>query len=216
MKRTTIIILNKFKFSSMRTIYILLITTLFSHNVHAQKLEDYIGLNLQLNHYISKGKDKYFMPVNPSFEILYKKSLKDKVFLLSGINYSFSIWKHNATFSTKFRRLAHELSIPMLIEKPLGERTSITFGGYAGWLVKGKEENLNKNTTNWIDITSYTNYDESSKFTCDLYISTKIFSGSLISFSPFIKYKLTDNWMEEVRAKTYFGLNVKYMTGIKN
>ena len=186
----------------------------------AQDSHGSIGLNIQLAHYISndRGNDEYFIPINPGVELLYRHQLTKGVFLTSGVNYSFSLWKKTFATASYFRRSSHELAIPLLVEKSIGQKFFVVFGPYCGWLVNGKEESQNKNNPKWVDVTEYTNYPESSKFMTDLCMSIgwkyKISSNRSISFAPFLRYKLKDHWMEEVRAKTYFGVNLYYVIAL--
>ena len=127
----------------------------------------------------------------------------------------FSVWEFKFSTHTEWRRIAHEITVPLLFEQFWGRNTSIVFGGYAGWQVSGKEENINKSSSKWIDVTKHSNYGESSRFTSDLYLGMGFLlkgdSKHRIALEPFIKYKLKDNWMGEVRTKAYFGLNIKFI-----
>ncbi len=191
-------------------------------NVTAQDTIKSWSLNLQLTHFIAKNHQKQnnsFIPINPGIEILYNYPLSSKTSVSTGVNYSFSKWRKSAGTS-QWIRYAHEVTIPLLFERYLGHKIFITVGSYAGWLVSGKIESYSKNiapwvknTGRWVDVTKYSNYDETSKFTCDLYLGTgfllKGYPKHQILLEPFIKYKIKDNWMGEVRTKTYFGLNIK-------
>jgi hypothetical protein len=180
---------------------------------NGQSSSNGLFINLKLNHFIAKNRHGYFIPISPSVEMLYKQKLNRKISFLSGVNYSFSIWKDVVGVSSKFRRKEHEMAIPFLIERSLGDKVYMTLGSYMGWMISGIEENSNKFNTNWINITKYTIYNESSKFTCDLYIDVglyqKITSKNSIFFSPFVTFNIKDNWMEERRANTCFGINIK-------
>lgn len=199
---------------------ILVIAFLSCSNSFGQELNHAFGFNRQLAHYISNDRehDEHFMPINPGFELLYKHPLKNELSLISGVNYSYSRWKKTFATATYFRRSAHELAIPLLIEKSIGQRFFLMFGTYCGWLISGKAESQNKNNPNWIDVTKYSNYSESSRFMADLCLSAgarqQIGSAHSVSIAPFIKYKLKDHWMKEVRTNTYVGVSIYYFIGL--
>ena len=194
----------------------LFLNLLGQQNVTAQDTIKSWSLNLQLTHFIAKDHDhnNYFIPLNPGVEILYKHELYNKLAVLLGVNYSYSHWKYKFSSGNQARRLAHEVAIPLLFERSFGNNYFVTFGSYAGWLVSAKDEYIYNNSTDWIDTTEHTNYNETSKFTCDLYLGIGfLLKGNpkhQIILEPFVKYKIKDNWMGEVRTKTYFGLNIKF------
>ena len=211
-----------FKLQCKNFIAITLFISLFAHqNVAAQDTIKSITINLQLTHFIAKNQksSRSFIPINPGIEMLYNYPLGSKTSVSTGVNYSFSKWRKSAGTSQRIR-YAHEVTIPLLFERYLGHKIYITVGSYAGWLVSGKIESYSKNialwvknTGRWVDVTKHSDYDETSKFTCDLYLGIGfLLKGNpkhQIILEPFIKYKIKDNWMGEVRTKTYFGLNIK-------
>jgi hypothetical protein len=66
----------------------------------------------------------------------------------------------------------------------------------------------------WMDVTEHTNYSANNKFSTDLFLgsaySKPVDNKSSIDFSLFVKYKLTDNWMGEIRSKVSFGIKINY------
>jgi hypothetical protein len=187
--------------------------------VSGAKAQDTIhrfDVTLHLTHFIAKEQDWFwsYFPINPAIEILYRLPLNRKNSVLAGANYTYSLWEYTSGTSSKWKRSAHEVAFPLLIEHTLGQRTSVTLGSYMVWLVSGKQLNINKFTTHWIDQTASTGYDESSKITFDLYLDfgfrQKVTSKHSIKYSPFIKYKIKDHWMDYVRAKTCFGLKITF------
>jgi hypothetical protein len=97
----------------------------------------------------------------------------------------------------------------------LGHKTFVTFGSYPVWLVSGKQFNINKFTTYWIDMTDITGYNADSRYTFDLYLGLgfhfKIASKHGILFTPDVKYRIKDYWMDEVQARTSFGLKISFL-----
>lgn len=205
----------------MRLYYFLFIfLTMFLgiQRIEAQDSIKNLSFNLQLNHFIDKNHEQsmYFIPFNPGIEVLFKQYLTDKMTVATGINYTYSVWNYKFSPVSRFQRNAHELAFPILFERYPNKKIILTFGCYFGWLVSRKEMNLNKNSNDWIDITDDSNNGKISKFTCDLYFDLafqfhkKPGTNKTVLVAPFVKYKLKDNWMNEVRTKMYFGVNVKF------
>jgi hypothetical protein len=184
-------------------------------NVIAQDTINRFNINIHLNHYIPKKHDWFhsYSPINPGIEILYKIPLNRKMSISAGTNYVYNLWEL-INGSSKWKRSAHELSFPLLLEHSLGHKTFITFGSYAVWLIRGKQLNINKFTTHWIDQTDRTDYNASSRFTFDMYlglgIRQKFATRHGVLLTPFVKYRIKDYWMDEVQAKTSFGLMISF------
>lgn len=186
-------------------------------NVEAQDSINGIRLNVQISHFIASEKHTYFDPLDPGFEIVYRRKLSRSSAVLFGVNYSFCKMNYrNSSNGTK--QSAHEVALPLMFERSIGQKAFVTIGSYAGWLVSGKVIKSHKFSSGWIDVTNYSDYSESSKFTMDLYLDfgyiPTLAPKHPISIAPFIKYKLVDNWMEEVRAKTHFGFKVNCTFGL--
>jgi len=198
--------------------YILIFLVLFSTVLFAQEKKSKLVTNVQLSHYLNQDGNGKFIPVNPGVELLYQFRFSENWSVATGGNYSYSKWELDAG-SSQWRRKAHELFIPVQFERDLNYLTAINFGVYPGWLLDASEENKNKFSNNeWIDVSDQFNYDESQKFACDLYLGFKIKLDSQKNFSflmwPFIKYKLTDNWMEQRRKPFSFGVNLSFLVGV--
>ena len=93
------------------------------------------------------------------------------------------------------------------------------FGLYSGWLMIGKELYMNNiDIRDWKDNTENTNYSSSSKFSVDLYFGAGfnhvINEKRTIRFIPFLKYKLKDNWMGEVRERISAGVKINFVIGL--
>ena len=136
-------------FNSMKyfisSIFFLLI---FTGIINAREKSVSLNINTQFSFFKDKYSDNSFIPINPGGEILYELGLNNKLTLSSGINYSFSIWKHSVGAKSTFKRLAHEIYFPVLIKLKLNQKFFTEFGIYPGWLIKGKELYINN-----IDIT---------------------------------------------------------------
>lgn len=193
----------------------LLLMLILSMNSYAQEKKNALIFNFQSTHY-SNNEESYgqFIPINPGIELLYKTSFNEKWGCSTGINYSYSKYLHRFG-SSEWIRNAQEISIPVIMERNIGKYFSLSFGSYAGWLLKGKEETINKfSGGQWINLNENTGYDESQKFTCDLYCDFKyhLVTNTKLSvlLGPFIKYKLTDNWMQQRRKPFSFGINIGF------
>ncbi len=193
----------------MKCLLYLFLLISFNFEAIAQDKIEKLIISSQFSFFKDKYSDNSFIPINPGGEILYKFKLDDRLFLSSGINYSFSIWKYGDDYF--FKRLAHEMYLPFIIEFELNQKIFTETGIYPGWLIKGKELYADElNHVDLKDITKNTNYYSSPRFSADLYfgagINYIINDKRTIRFVPFIKYKIKDNWMEEKREKTSLGL----------
>jgi hypothetical protein len=176
-----------------------------------------LTINVQSNFFVANDKynDAYFFPFNPGAEILYERKLTDKVSVSSGANYIYSIWYYSIGIKSDFKRTGHEIFIPVLFNLKLKSKYYFTTGVYSGWLLKGKEQYKNAmNVKKWMDVTEYDHYDSVPKFSADLFLasaySKPVDNKSSIDFSLFVKYKLADNWMGEIRSKVSFGVKINY------
>lgn len=109
--------------------------------------------------------------------------------------------------------------MPVIFNADLSKNFYTSFGIYPGWLVYGKALYRNNiDIKNWIDNTAHTNYSLNPKFSADLYFGAGfnhvINEKRTIRFIPFLKYKLKDNWMGEVREKISAGLKISFPVGL--
>jgi hypothetical protein len=192
---------------------------LMPYSTKSQELPDKLNINIQSNFFITNGDyDRfytYFNPINPGGEILYEMGLSKNVSLSAGVNYIYSEYYNSIGEKSHFKRQAHELFIPILFNTKLSNKIYIMTGIYSGWLAKGKLLYKNEmGIRDWIDHTKHSNYDSSQKFSADIFLGVgyilPLNSRHSIHFSPFVKFKITDNWMGEVRNRTSFGIKVNY------
>lgn len=191
---------------------------LFSFNsLIAQETRNLLIFNIQSHAFIDESEklDGTFRPINPGSEILYEKQLNKFLSISSGFSYIYSSWKYSIGIKSHFQRIAHELFVPVLLESKLNEKFYINYGIYPGWLLKGAQlYRNNSNIKNWRDQTGTTNYNSSPKTTIDLYlgagINKPLNEKHSFDFIPFIKYKIKDNWMGEVRSRLGFGIKLNY------
>ena len=204
------------KISQFQTFLSWLVILLFLSGVSFGQ-EKNLLFTFQLNHYLAKDNNGEFIPFSPGFELLYQFSLNENWTLASGFNYTISKWEDESEAGMSlWRRKAQEVFIPLFAERKIGAKSTFGLGVYPGWLLDGKEENRNKNSDGkWIDQTDYYHYDKSQKFSCDLYLDFNYRLDAdprlAIVLGPFVKYKLTDNWMEQRRKPFSFGVNIGFL-----
>ncbi len=177
-----------------------------------------LNINFQSNFFVANKdwyRDASFNSFNPGGEIMYERGMTAKVSFLTGANYIYSCWNYILGGKSYFKAIAHEIFIPVLFNTKLNNRIYLTTGIYPGWLLEGKQFYKNLSTViNWRDITETTSYPSSKKFSTDIFLgaaySQPLNSKNSLDLSPFVKYKLTDNWMGERRNKLSYGVKINY------
>lgn len=195
--------------------YILLVVILLFgvFNLNAQNNKSSLNISLILSHYIpikSNESQNGDAPYNvcPGIEFLYYYKLGPSCKLGTGFAYQYANMISNAKASDKFT--FGELSLPVLftvMEKK--NRLSVETGIYAGkFLHFGWYKMIH---SQWVQVSSYDprfGYKDKNTF-ADLYlavsyaINTKDPRTALIS--PFIKYRIAENWMNLYRESIYYG-----------
>lgn len=203
-------------------IFIAVIIPLVTISAFAQDKSAVFNVNPQFSFFFAKNKhlDKSFNPIYPGLEILYEKEFSELLSISTGINYDYSSWNSSVGIKSHFKRLSHEVFLPVIFNADLSKNFYTSFGIYPGWLVSGKELYRNNiDIKNWIDNTANTNYSSSPKFSADLYFGAGfnhvINEKRTIRFIPFLKYKLKDNWMGEVRERISAGVKINFMFDFK-
>jgi hypothetical protein len=207
----------------MKPKYILIahIISLFNFSGYAQDRTSVLSVNPQFSFFKDNYSENSFSPINPGTEILYEFGLTSKISLATGISYSYSIWKNSIGIKSHFKRLAHEMYFPVILKFRFIQKFFTEFGLYSGWLIQGKELYMNNiDVKDWIDNTENTNYSSSSKFSADLYFGAGfnhvINEKRTIRVIPFVKYKLKDNWMSEIRERISAGLKINFVFNFNN
>jgi len=205
----------KIKISVLLSILILMILS-----VSAQDNKSSVNLNIQFSNYLNE----YFSPINPGIEILYQNKIVSLFSVSAGINYSFTSWQKSVGVKSNFKRRYHEIFVPVILKGRISDGFNAAVGIYPGWLFSGKELYKGSSSTNrWRDNTHNTTYDESSKFATDLFFGLELFDftkpndkSHSIKFTPFLRYRLKENWLDENRNKpTGIGLKINYLIGLK-
>lgn len=198
-----------------RHIIIAVIIWLVTISCFAQDKTSLLNINPQFSFYKDNYSENSFFPINPGAEILYEFGLNNKISMSTGVSYSYSIWKHSVGVKSHFKRLAHEMYFPVILKFKFNQKFFTEFGLYSGWLLKGKELYMNNiDIRYWRDNTENTNYSTSPKFSADLYFGAGfnqiIKENRTIRFIPFVKYKLKDNWIGEIRERISAGVKMSF------
>jgi hypothetical protein len=205
----------------MKPRYILIahIISLFNFSGFAQDITSVLSVNPQFSFFKDIYSENSFFPINTGAEILYEFGLNNKISMSSGISYSYSIWKHSIGIKSHFKRLSQEMYFPVILKFEFSQKFFTEYGLYSGWLIQGKELYMNNiDVKNWRDNTGNTNYSASPKFAADLYFGAgfnqPIKENRTIRFIPFVKWKLKDNWMGEIRERFSAGVKISFPVGL--
>lgn len=194
--------------------YILIISLLFDFfSLNAQDSNSYLTISPRFSHFVpikateSQNGDAPYN-VSPGIEFLYNYKLGSSFKLGAGLMYQYANMISYANGSDKF--IFGELSLPVLFtltEK--NNRFSIETGIYAGKFLHF--EWYQESHSLWSKVSSYDprfGYKDQNIF-ADLYlgisygVNKKDPSTALIT--PFIKYRIAENWMHLYRESIYYG-----------
>jgi len=204
----------KFKISFLLSILLLVISS-----GSAQDNKSSVNLNTQISNFLTK----YFSPINPGIEILYQNKVTSLFSISAGINYSFTSGQKSVGIKSNFKRRYHEIFVPVILKGRISDGFNAAFGIYPGWLFNGKEFYKGSSTGGWNDNTHNTGYDESSKLAADLFFGLELFDfvkpnkkNHSIKFTPFLKYRLNENWLDETRDNPIsLGVKINYRIRLK-
>ena len=152
---------------------------------------------------------------SPGAEILIGYQLKNKVKIMTGLNYQYRTLALSNVYyedKTKF----HELSIPLicdfydfiLFKSTFYFTTGIYLGKYIDISRQTKGGKLSPDTNKWYD---FPINDNSSDFICDYYFSLKykpIIKNNSVFIETFFKYRLTEHWSNQNISKFMFGFKI--------
>jgi hypothetical protein len=203
----------------------LALSILFSSTIRAfekqnadNNLSNKINLNIQSNFFNAEYES--YSPLNPGFEILYEFVLTDKISVLSGLNYIYSRHYDDSKIRVSWGTFGHELFFPLTTKLSISRRIYFTTGIYAGYLLSGKvkyRSNFTYSKT-WKDVTE--DYASNQTFSADLLAglaySQPLKNSLSVDIIPFAKLKITDNWLERYRTKSYFGIKFNFSVDTKN
>lgn len=194
--------------------YILVIILLFDIlYLNAQDRSLYLSISPMFSHFVPikvtrshNGDSPY--NVCPGVEFLYNYKLGTSFRLGTGLSYQYANLISYINGSNKF--IFGELSLPVLFtltEK--NNRFSIEIGIYAGKFLHF--EWYERPYSQWTKVSSYDprfGYKEQNTF-ADLYLAVSYGINKrdpqVAVISPFIKYRVTENWMDLYRESVYYG-----------
>jgi hypothetical protein len=213
--------MKSFPLSLYSISFIFILLLLISSHSQAQDNKSKLNINFQSNFFCAKSdyQDSRYDKLNPGVEILFELFLFKKVSLSTGANYIYSIWNYSMGPVSFFREVAHEIFIPVLFNAEIKDQLGLTVGIYPGWLVEQKSLYNNKGFhSKWQDVTKYMEYSTNQRFSADLFLgvgySKPLTKKQSVQLLPFIKYKLSDNWMKEYRNRISFGVKVNWSVRI--
>jgi hypothetical protein len=217
--------------TSKFNIYLLLLILLLPNAIRAQeeivakKGKSSIGCSLVLAHYANSNQKFigpvvgfYTYPVDPGIEISYHYLLNKRINLGAGLSYQ---KVRIPAYVNRFR--FNEVSIPILFEytKHPERRNKIILSTA---LSAGKVNNLivdnlgSGDIWHTIPLKYVDNYSEKCFFMDILFspgISLVTINQNEISISPFVKYRIIDNWMQNYREHFYYGIKLNYQLNFK-
>lgn len=181
--------------------------------VNAQDRKTYLSVSPTFSHFIpikAAGSQMENAPYNvsPGIEILYNYKLGSSFKLGTGLSYQYVNMISYANGSDKF--IVGEISLPVLFTLT-GEnnRLSVETGVYAGKFLHF--EWYKRSHSRWSKSSSYDprfGYKEQNTFV-DLYLAVSyVINKSNLrpaAISPFVKYRVAENWMKLYRESVYYG-----------
>lgn len=177
--------------------------------VHFQNIEEDEFIN------IPNGYDKF--GIGPGLEALYSIPILSRVNFSPGINYLFA--RNSSYINSPNRFRFQELSIPLLFKFQLFDlkRSSIqsSVGTYPGMLTKVtcgyyQSGGLWNDSSNCEYKDGYSNDKHFMDVYFDLGYSFQLNNYHFIEFSPFIKYRVNETWLNYHQEKTQFGIKLSY------
>ncbi len=203
--------------------FTMLAIILFATTLWGQEKKNSFQLTGIAAHYIHKQNyhedtwGYYTYPVDPGFEILYFRKIRETVYIGAGYNYQTGRIASVVDFIMRFQ--FSEQSLPIVIRKefsPKGKTYWFACSGfYFGRNKTTRAESLKKNG-NWsppFDMELVANYYDDNSF-IDFYIDTgycySLNNWSEISTSVFLKYRINKTWLNYHESRTHYGIKLSY------
>lgn len=197
---------------------------LFGRQLYAQSEKNLLINSGIIAHYIGKenyNEDTwgyYTFPVDPGYEILYFRKIRETLYLGAGYNYQAGRFSSVVDFIIRFQFT--EQSLPIVIRKEffLKEKTYwfACSGLYFGRNRTSKVESLKKNG-GWyppFDMELVANYYDDNSF-IDFYFdsgySYSLNKWSEISTSAFLKYRINTTWLNYHERRLHYGIKLSYI-----
>lgn len=194
--------------------YVLLLILLFDTFIlNAQNRKSYLSVSPAFSHYIpvksaeSQNRDTPYN-VCPGIEFLYHYQLVPSFSLRTGLSYQYANMISNANGADKF--IFGEMSLPVLFTlSGKNNRFSMETGVYTGKFLHF--EWYKQSHSRWSKATFYDprfGYKDQNTF-ADLYLAISFALNKTdphtAVISPFIKYRVAENWMNLYRESVYYG-----------
>ncbi|HPE75673.1 MAG TPA: hypothetical protein PLC80_06270 [Draconibacterium sp.] len=207
----------------LNRLLIIIIILLFCNRIHAQTKNNGLIISGIASHYIHKQNYRedtrgyYNYPVDPGFEILYFRKIRETVYLGAGYNYQTGRIASVVDFIMRFQFSEQNLPIVIRKEFSIKEKTYwfSSSGFYFGRNETTRVESLKKNG-NWsppFDMELVANYYDDNNF-IDFYIDTgfcySLNNWSEISTSAFLKYRIDKTWLNYHESRTHYGIKLSY------
>jgi len=192
--------------------FVLIVLFFYCFSAFAQDQKGYVSFSPYFSHYIPKTSELQLgdVPYNvcPGIELLYNYQLSTSGKLATGLSYQYASIISHANSSDKF--VFGELSLPVLLtftEK--NNRLSLVTGIYAGKFLHFEWYKMAH--SQWSKATYYDprfGYKAQNAF-ADLYLAVSYSINKNdphhTSISPFVKYRIGENWMDLYRESFYYG-----------
>ncbi len=210
----------------MKRLFLLGIILLFCDQLYAQTKNNRLIISGIAAHYIHKQnysedtRGYYTYPVDPGFEILYYRKIRETIYLGTGYNYQTG--RIASVVDGIMRFQFTEQNLPIVVRKEFSHKGKthwfVGSGLYFGRNKTTRVESLNKNG-DWnqpFDIELVANYYEDNNFIDFIFDSGfchSLNNWSEISISPFLKYRINKTWLNYHESRTHYGLKLSYSIG---
>jgi hypothetical protein len=163
----------------------------------------------------------YKYPVDPGLELLYQYQLSRTFFLSTGLNYQLGRVANWDGARDRFR--FGEMSLPLIgkLKFSSHNKTNLfaTMGFFYGKMVYVDWESPAKGNE-WVNVNKkynehYSNDDSFADVMLGAGISFPIFHQNEFAITPYLKYRVNDNWMNYARHNISYGIKLSYQLNLK-
>ncbi len=212
------------RFKLLKIIIVIVLLSV-SYNIWGQEKSNSINIGGIAAHFIGNESygsirdypDYYSFPIDFGVEAIYLRSIPFNFKIGIGFNYQKGRFASHISGLRRFQ--FYELSVPVIIKKEFMFNNSsswyFTAGAYFGKMtLQGVQMNDSAgNWHEWRDLNRLEGYSNDIKF-ADLYFDTgysyRIKENSIISFTPFIKYRVNTIWLNTHLEKLHYGVKLIY------
>ncbi len=210
----------------MKRLFLLGIILLFCNQLYAQTKNNRLIISGIATHYIHKQnypedtQGYYTYPVDPGFEILYFRKIRETIYLGTGYNYQTG--RIASVVDGIMRFQFTEQNLPIVVRKEFSHKEKthwfVGSGIYFGRNKTTRVESLNKNG-DWhqpFNMELVANYYDDNNFIDFIFDSGFCYSLNIwseISISPFLKYRINKTWLNYHESRTHYGIKLSYSIG---